>query len=175
VLFIHADDYLLNKDVLSLAKKRILEHPDVDIHAFCLHYIKQGSAERRCPKGFTPRMWFKTGLWHQAVFCKREMISRLGGFDTDFKIAMDYEFFMHAYRDKVSIRLHKQAISAMRDSGVSGKKDRRTLSLRLYEERRIHHRYAANRFLKTMYNFYWPLYIRYKGFIEFRSIGALIQ
>jgi len=160
VLFLHADDYLLSQTSIEEAVSYL--QGDHEIVAFTIYYeTSKGKALNR-PRGFDWRMNFKTGLWHQAVFCQRCLFDRIGGFDPSFRITMDYEFFLRAYRRGVSAKRIDLPISVMRDVGISSKKDWESLLLRFGEERRAQAKSNKNK--PVIYSIYWPIYITYRWF-----------
>ena len=97
---------------------------------------------------------------HQGTVCRRELFDRIGGFDTSFRICMDYEWTMRALTNRASIKGSPEIIAVMRDTGVSSRGDWTSLVRRFREERRVHRMYAAaNRFI---YEVYWALYMPYR-------------
>ncbi len=165
VLFLHADDYLLGPDVLADAAP-VLSAP---IEAFRLVYDfeDRGQLLPRVPSlGW--RTNFKTGLDHQAVLCRASLLRDLGGFDPSLRIAMDYDFFLRAYRRRVPARIHDLPISVMRKAGISSRLDRASLLERFREEKKIHERYANNLGRRVMYWAYWIAYPIYRGFNPWR-------
>lgn len=174
VLFLHADDYLVDNAALSRAASRMAASPVYDIHAFPLYRLSGSETKLMHPRGFTARMNFKTGILHQAAFCRRALFDELGGFDPTLCIAMDYEFFLRAYRAECSLQLHDEVVSVMRDTGVSSRVDAAALTARFAEERTVQRRYCRSRGLSWFYRFYWPLYLRYRGLRGFGRADALL-
>ncbi|MCU7958947.1 MAG: glycosyltransferase [gamma proteobacterium symbiont of Bathyaustriella thionipta] len=160
ILFLHADDYLLNNKVLSQAVSEL--KADTDIHAFSLFFSSAGQRQYRYPQGFGWRMNFKTGLYHQAVFCRRTLFAQIGDFSQQLRIAMDYEFFLRAHRRGIRIQLYSLPVSVMRDTGISSRQDWRSLSERFNEEREVQQLHCLNLWQKWMYRFYWALYRPYR-------------
>ena len=137
IYFLHSDDYLSSSD--SLAK--VIDAIDQsEIHLFNLYYKTSTGITLKKPRGFNNWLWFKTGVFHQACLCHRRLFDRIGTFDTSFRIAMDHDFFLRAYKNKASVSYHDCAFSVMRDTGISGNKDWPSLSSRFAEEKRLQHK-----------------------------------
>ncbi len=159
VLFLHSDDYLQGVDAIDHAVSHL--ERGVEILAMPLYKLY-----RTGPALIRPRPWnfwanFKTPLLHQATLCSRRLFLKLGGFDLDFAVAMDYDFFLRAYRAGVRVRYAPPALSVMRMSGISARRDPRSLAQRLGEERRVHLKNSAGfswRFLYGPYWFFYPVY-----------------
>ncbi len=122
---------------------------------------------RLCPRKFDLRMNFKTVLLHQATFCRRDLFSKVGGFDASLKIAMDYDFFLRAYRMNASVSRYRAVVSVMRNTGISSRRDAVSLIQRFREERFIQIRHCNNLLLAMVYKLYWPLYLCYRGIWDF--------
>jgi glycosyltransferase involved in cell wall biosynthesis len=161
VLFLHADDYLVEAGTLAAAMAAV-RRAEADIYAFDILYGADAGAARRRSRGFGWRMHFKTGIFHQGAICRRGLFDALGPFDTRLGIAMDYDFFLRAYRAGATVRRVPQPLSVMRDGGIGSRRDWPTLSRRLLEERAIHQRLASSRLLRAVYGVYWPLYFGYR-------------
>ena len=160
LLFLQSDDYLFNSETLKSAFKHF--HSDVDICGFPVLFGSGGALRLVHPRGAGPWLNFKTGFNHQGTFIRRSLFDRLGGYDTSFKIAMDYELFLRVLRSGGLFEWHAApVISVMRDSGISSQLDWPNLSRRLREEKRAHemHQTAA---LWLPYKLWWSLYPSYR-------------
>lgn len=157
ILFIHADDYLAESTSLEKAVE-FLESQDIVL--FDIFYGH--SRKRLSPRGFNFWMNFKTGVYHQGTLCKCEIFDRIGGFDSDFKIAMDFDFFLRAYRHGLHAPAYPLAITVMGDTGVSARKDWPNLLKRLDEERKAHIKNCSSFAMSTVYRMYWLLYMWYR-------------
>lgn len=157
VLFIHADDFLSESTSLEKAAEFL---DGQDIVLFDIFYGH--SRKRLSPRGFNFWMNFKTGVYHQGTLCKRDVFERIGGFDTGFKIAMDFDFFLRAYRYGLHAHSHPLAITVMGDTGVSARKDWPSLLKRLDEERTAHIKNCRSFAMSTVYRMYWLLYMWYR-------------
>ena len=161
VLFLHADDYLVNEEVLSKAISRM--QANADIHAFDILFKTKDKKILKSTQAFGIRTYFKTPVMHQGAFCKKALFKQLGGFNTSFKIAMDYEFFYKAFQHKVIMTIHTDLIvSVMRDTGVSSRQDWPSLKQRFAEERKVHLENNTSTAMRAIYAVYWTLYLPYR-------------
>ena len=161
LLFLHADDILATSNTLSNVQP-ILESTDADIVGFPIQY---GNAPGRIiePRGANSWLRLKTGLLHQATFIRREVFQRIGFYDERLKIAMDYEFFLRAWKARVLFATYGAPVVAhMGDEGISSKLDWPSLSRRLMEERKIQTSHVDHRWQLFAYELYWLAYIPYK-------------
>lgn len=157
ILFLHADDYFENNQSLAQAVTRIGYE---DIALFDILY--GGELKYLTPRGLNFWINFKTGVFHQAALCKRSVFDRIGGFDTGLKIAMDYDFFLRAYRHGITPRHYPLALSVMRDTGISSKTDWPALLSRFNEEKKVHLKNCHSLPLSFIYKIYWVLYLNYR-------------
>ncbi len=161
LLFLHSDDYLVSKSSVRIAVQKM--QLKKDLHSFPIYWERNGHRYLRRSRGFTPWINFKTGFYHQGVFFNRNIFKRLGIYDTDFRVAMDYEFFLRAYREGATASLYpKPIVSVMRDTGISSQKDSSSLRKRFQEEKKVHFKHSNSNFQKSIYNLYWLLYKCYR-------------
>jgi glycosyltransferase involved in cell wall biosynthesis len=163
VLFLHSDDYFLGPDSLALAAPHLKGSQPVV--AFRLFY-ESADGTRSLPRrpGLGWRINFKMSLDHQAVFCRTNVMRDLGGFDRALKVAMDYDFFLRAYRNGVRAESHDIPIAVMRKTGISSQLDRENLLDRFREEKRVHSRNCEGLLWRMIYHAYWVAYPIYRGF-----------
>ncbi len=162
ILFLHADDYLFTDDAVQSAAE--LMDSSTDIHAFGVLYDTNGKKIKKSSKPFGFRTYFKTPVMHQGAFCKKELFEKTKGFDTSYKIAMDYAFFFEAFRCKAKINIHNYVLSVMRDTGISSRQDWLSVEQRLLEEKRVHNSCNHSLFVKGIYKIYWLFYMPYKKY-----------
>lgn len=160
LLFLQSDDYLAGPTVLAEASRHFRD--DVDICGFPVLFGDEAGAQRMRPRGANWWLNLKTGLNHQGTFIRRGLFEQLGGYDTSFRIAMDYEWFLRAYRAGARFACHDAPVIAlMRDTGVSSQLDWPSLRKRLMEEQRVH-RKLQRPALRPLYAAWWLLYPRYR-------------
>ena len=162
IYFLHADDYLYNEDSTNTIITMIKGNPDTHIYAYDILYKQNGKLKRRKPRGFN--YWFnlKTGLFHQGTVCCKLLFEKIGCFDTDIKIAMDYDWFLRAYKYRANLIKIPITISVMRDTGISSRRDWNSISLRLQEEKNIHYKNSPSVIWNYIYTVWWVLYPTYK-------------
>jgi len=161
LLFLHADDYLVNDVVLSKVISRM--QADVDIYAFDVLFKTKNKEILKSTQPFGMRTYFKTPVMHQGAFCEKKLFEQLGGFNTDFKIAMDYDFFYRAFQRNVKMIIHTDlTVTVMRDTGVSSRQDWVSLKQRFAEEEKVHLENNNSTVMRVIYAVYWALYLPYR-------------
>jgi glycosyltransferase involved in cell wall biosynthesis len=160
LLFLQSDDHLCAADVLARASAHF--SPDLDICGFPVRFGDEQSSALMRPRGAGFWLNFKTGLNHQGTFIRRSLFERLGGYDTSFRIAMDYEFFLRARRAGARFAFFEEPVVAlMRDTGISSQLDWGNLRKRFAEEQRVHRKFQTA-LLGPLYAAWWLLYPRYR-------------
>jgi glycosyltransferase involved in cell wall biosynthesis len=173
VLFLHSDDYLLSPTSLADAAPHLAgPNPVVGFQLF--YEMEDGARVLPRKPQLNWRINFKMSLHHQAVFCRTSLLEDLGGFDEAFKIAMDYEFFLRAYRRGIRATSYDLPIAVMRKTGISSQLDNESLLARFREEKRVHLRHADTSLWRAIYRAYWFAYPVYRGFrpSDFSSAGT---
>ncbi len=158
IVFLHADDYFHN--VRSLEQAMAFCSAGSDIIACDILFGRK--LERYTPRGFNWWFNFKTGVFHQGVICRRTLLEKLGGFDKQFRIAMDYDFFLRAYRSGVCLARAPVVLSVMRDTGISTRADWDGLAVRFDEEKRVHEKNCRSFPMRQAYALYWFFYLPYR-------------
>jgi len=160
LLFLQSDDYLCEPSILARAAANFT--PDLDICAFPVHFGNDAALTVVHPRGANWWLNFKTGLNHQATFIRKSLFERIDGYDTTFQIAMDYEFFLRAYRAGARFRCFSEPVVAvMRDTGISSQRDWPNLERRFAEEERAHRKFETPQ-LALIYDVWWALYPPYR-------------
>lgn len=160
LLFLHSDDFLRSKHSLEAAYNYL--DGDHEIFAFDILYGRESHYEKRPSKGFSAWMNFKTGLFHQGVICSRSVFDTIGGFDTQFSIAIDYDFFLRAYKQGFKVKNCRYVLSVMRDTGLSSRSDWPSLKTRFDEEQRVHSKNSSSNAMRLVYFLYWLAYPKYR-------------
>ncbi len=166
ILFLHSDDYLVNSSVLERASKYLGDRFDIFFFQV-LHDINgQNQVSSNRPLGWLTN--FKMGSCHQGQLCSRKLFQRIGKFDTSFKIDMDYDLIMRAYRAGASCNSVNMPLAVMRLIGISSRTDWKSLRERFDEERRVHFKNCTTIWMRLLYIFYWMMYLPYR-----KSLHAL--
>jgi glycosyltransferase involved in cell wall biosynthesis len=159
LFFLHSDDYF--ESTASLANFMVAADKSGDIIAGGIEFSENGAFRRVMSRGFS--FWLNLkGLPHQATICRKSLFLELGGFDTGFKICMDYDFFLRAYRKGYTCKTTDSVLAVMRDAGVSSRRDSTGVKARLLEEKAVHEKNCASWWLSLIYRVWWTLYPIYK-------------
>lgn len=170
IIFLHSDDYFVDPNTLSKA----VDYLSTDFDIFLFDIILSNKDRKRVysPRGLNWWMNFKTGVFHQSSICSRALFEKIGNFDISLRIAMDYDFFLRAYRSGVKAKKIDFPLSVMRTSGVSSRMDWGSLAERFGEERQIHRKNCRGLLHRALYRIYWLLYLPYRRILAFSKPGA---
>lgn len=158
VLALHAEDTLVSPESLAEAASEL---DGSDIVSFDVLFSTADGERLLRSRGLSPKLEFKTTIPHQGAFCRRDLFDRIGAYDSTFRIALDYEFFLRARRSGVSLKHVARPLARMPDTGVSSRLDWPSLRARFAEERRIHVKYGLGP-MRPVYMLYWPAYLAYR-------------
>ena len=160
ILFLHSDDYLVNFSVLERASEYLEDRFDIFFFQVLhdIHGQNQVSSNRSL--GWLTN--FKMGSCHQGQLCSRKLFQRIGKFDTSFKIDMDYDLILRAYRADASCNSVNMPLAVMRLVGISSRTDWKSLRERFDEERRVHFKNCTTIWMRLLYIFYWMMYLPYR-------------
>jgi glycosyltransferase involved in cell wall biosynthesis len=124
LLYVNADDLLLEPTVIERMAAHLAGHPDADVvfgQMVSLTREKDPKPVPLCKIGGHPWRWQefrKTNMIpHQAAFTHRRFFDRVGGFDETFRIAMDYEHFLRA-REGLRAQFVPITLVGMRAGGL---------------------------------------------------------
>lgn len=166
ILFLHSDDYLVNSSALERASEYLGDRFDIFFFQV-LHDINgQNQVSSNRSLGWLTN--FKMGSCHQGQLCSRKLFQRIGKFDTSFKIDMDYDLILRAYRAGASCNSVNMPLAVMRLIGISSRTDWKSLRERFDEERRVHFKNCSTIWMRLLYIFYWMMYLPYR-----KSLHAL--
>jgi len=143
IVFLGADDRLLPR-ALATAAAAIDDAP-VDIVCGATRVIGEGG-------GWTesPRLVMRRGLpksapaRHQSIYVRRELAARIGGFDTRYRIAADYDLYLRLKAAGARETLIDSPLSEFRLGGLSSRNAMATA--REYRDIRVAH--GANAFVE---------------------------
>lgn len=168
LIFLHADDYFFDDCAVEQAVYRL--EPGLDLLACSIQFGHSKGRKVLSPRGFSPWLNVKNGIHHQGAICSRKMFDLLDGFNSVYRIAMDYDFFLRAYQSGVQCKKSSLLLSVMNDSGISSQTDTRALLMRMNEEKKVHYANTANSFWRVFYLVWWYFYPKYKLLITRLSI-----
>jgi len=158
VMFLHADDYLWDRQCIALTIPLLKESIDLLI----CDIIFGKNNNRIKPRGFTFWFRFRDGINHQGLLCRKALFEELGIFDINLKITMDYEWLLRAYYNRCSIQYAPIIMACMRDTGISSKTDWPALKQRLDEDKISQYRHCHSFFMRQFYNVFWLTYMPFK-------------
>ena len=115
VNFLNADDWYLSPDTLQTVS-RAFSAAGNDI--LCGDAVEEEYGRRFLFAAAPEEIEQHHAFCHQAAFIRMEWMKRYG-YDTSFRIAGDYDFFLHAYHDGAQFRKLGQKIVAFGKEGVS--------------------------------------------------------
>lgn len=166
ILFLHSDDYLVNSSVLERASEYLGDRFDIFFFQVLQDINGQNQVSSNRSLGWLTN--FKMGSCHQGQLCSRKLFQRIGKFDTSFKIDMDYDLILRAYRAGASCNSVNMPLAVMRLIGISSRTDWKSLRERFDEERRVHFKNCTTIWMRLLYIFYWMMYLPYR-----KSLHAL--
>lgn len=119
---LNSDDFYTSNDVLSTVAKAI---EDVDAVYGDIHFVAPSNLSK-CTRYYSSKLFrpwmMRLGFIpaHPSFYCRRELFSRYGLFDLDFKVAADFELLLRfIYVNKISIRYIEKDFVTMRTGGAS--------------------------------------------------------
>ena len=152
--FLHADDMFADNDVIDTVVSN-MERLNVDSCYGDLIYVGKKNTEKTvrywksCPyeKGLFEKGWMPP---HPTFFVKKEMYDKYGMFDTDFKIAADYELMLRFLeRHQITTLYIPSVLVKMRTGGTSNRSLRNIL-LKSKEDYRARKKNNVNNALSTV-------------------------
>lgn len=98
VFFLNADDAFADENVLS-AVAGLLGGPDrPDVLVGRIWHVFDSFRILRDFSHLSYHRLLIDSLCHQATFCRRDFLQRSGGFDLQYRMCADYDWFLRAYR-----------------------------------------------------------------------------
>lgn len=163
VVFLHADDYFADTSCIDRIYSAI--HSGEDIIAFDIGIESESGIKRLKSRGFSFYTHLKTPFYHPGTVCKADMLRQLGGFDSRFKIAMDYDLFLRAYKCGATQKREDFLLTVFGDDGISSRKDVGSLRKRLDEEEWVQCKNDRSLFWRLVRCVWWTLYRPYKLYL----------
>jgi len=124
LLFLNADDFLLEPTVIEQMVPHLLFHQDADVvfgNMLSFTRAQDPKPVPLCKIGGHPWRWQEfrrmNMIPHQAAFTRRHFFDRVGCFDETFRMAMDYEHFLRA-RENLRAQFVPLVLVGMRAGGV---------------------------------------------------------
>lgn len=124
ILYLNADDLLLEPTVIESMAAHLARHQDADVvfgQMVSLTREKDPQPVPLCKIGGHPWRWAefrrRNMIPHQAAFTRRQFFDRVGCFDETFRIALDYEHFLRA-KEGLRAQFVPMALVGMRAGGA---------------------------------------------------------
>jgi glycosyltransferase involved in cell wall biosynthesis len=121
ILFLNADDALANDEVINQVAEELSKNQYPDFLYGDCEVIDRASSNflYRASIDITIKDFLRGHIFpHPSTFTKRSYFTNFGKFDTKFKIAMDYEFFLRGIKEVRFIHA-PILITKVRNGGVS--------------------------------------------------------
>lgn len=119
---INADDYLL-PGALAAVAGAFTDHGGSPIVHGDVVRIENGRESRRgSPLPIWLMIRFGTPVFHPATFVPKTTYDRIGGFGPSYKIAMDYDLILRAYRSGIPFVRVPVPLAGFRGGGLSDRK-----------------------------------------------------
>lgn len=123
--FVHSDDFLANNKVVERIASEFAD-PAVEAVFGSLDYVARDTSRvirHWAGSDFTPRKlrhgWMPA---HPTLYVRRHVYERLGGFDTSFRIAADYDFILRFFSQTTARTVCiPEVLYKMRIGGVSNR------------------------------------------------------
>ena len=160
VLFLNSDDYLVDDSAIDSIMPQV--KGPYDIFVFRIYFLINGVKKLAEKLKYNWRINFKSSVYHQATLCRRSLFERIGQFDTSFSIAMDYDFFLRAYRKAIKAKIVNTSFSVMRKDGVSSQTDWQSLQERFRQEERVQKINTKPGLMNFVSWLFWRLYFSYR-------------
>jgi glycosyltransferase involved in cell wall biosynthesis len=124
ICFLNADDQYASANVLSLVASQMRDH-NLDALMGDVGFYREGDSSRMVRRYRSDRFHPGRLAWgwmpaHPALFLRREVVERVGGFRTDYRIAGDFEFIVRAFHGReVRYRHLPEVLVRMQTGGAS--------------------------------------------------------
>lgn len=120
ISFINADDYYEENVLLGVLNK--LNAKKFDIVFGKTRIIND--EEKSCiasNQGFNEGIWERMPCGHPALFARKDLFDRIGGFNCNYTIAADYDWLLRVYASGVTTNEIDEVISVFSEGGISTK------------------------------------------------------
>ena len=171
ILVLQGGDRFVDRDSLSQAAEQLTEGPG--LLAFSVILEELGGRRLMRSRDLAFRSLFHMPMPHQGLIASRDLFHHIGGFDTSYCIAMDYDWLLRARNAGAKTQIDARPLSVMLADGISSRRDWEGLSRRLTEFRRAQFAHSRGRVARTILRLYWALYPTYRrGMARLRGNAA---
>ncbi len=168
IAFLNSDDIYASPTVLSTSANTLRQAKNIDvIHGQIQHIKREKAPVPLSSKIGSPWYWSQfrrySSIPHPAAFLHRNLIDQVGGFDEDFRNALDYELFLRKGAE-LRVTYFPELIAQMRMGGISTLEVKRSLR----ESRDAQIKNNANSFAMA---YFWWAYFRLRVIAKHILVG----
>jgi glycosyltransferase involved in cell wall biosynthesis len=119
IAHLHSDDYYLKPDVLSTVASHLESSGKNWLFGRCMNIINGQLVPENwvAPRYSYSRLLKSNFIPHQATFVKRNLMTRLEGFNTNLKYAMDYDLWLRIGRNDDPVQLDEPLVAFREHEG----------------------------------------------------------
>ena len=142
VWFINSDDYVIEGAVATILEQYDFGQVDMFVCGVCNLGVGDKQISVSVPKLIDDGIYLTGTPCHQGIIYKKDLHYKIGDYNTHYKIAADWDFFLRVYDDKsCNIKNLYRAVAAFRLGGLSGSNDKKIIEQHLSERAEIisHH------------------------------------
>ena len=142
VWFINSDDYVIEGAVATILEQADFGKVDMFVCGVCNLGVGDKQISVSVPKLIDDGIYLTGTPCHQGIIYKKDLHYKIGDYNTHYKIAADWDFFLRVYDDKsCNIKNLYRAVAAFRLGGLSGSNDKKIIEQHLSERAEIisHH------------------------------------
>ena len=131
IAFLNSDDWY-QKNILSEVAEQFQDN-NTQIVCGDVYYHQEGNTTKwHVNEGKVRRqIRFRMGFFHPAMFARKNLFEKYGGFDTKYRITADYDWLLRVYDRHVKIAVIDKVLTNFSDGGVSTKDEIRQLDERM--------------------------------------------
>ncbi len=168
IAFLNSDDIYASSTVLSASAKALKQAKDIDVIHGRIQHIKREKTPKPLSKQIgSPWCWSRfrrySTIPHPAAFLHRNLIDQVGGFDENFRNALDYELFLRKGAE-LRVTYFPKLIAQMRMGGISTLEVERSLR----ESRDAQIKNSASNFSVA---YFWWIYFRLRVIAKRLLVG----
>ena len=101
--FLNSDDELAGPAVLAEAARAIDQAHQPGLLVGRVNFVSEGQQQMRSYHHITPANVLFDAVCHQAVFAHRSLFQRFGSFDTQYRLAADFDWLARVIRAQVPV------------------------------------------------------------------------
>lgn len=120
--FLHSDDVYADSDVLAFIKIAMKDTEYDGIYGDLVYFNTDKNIPIRSWKSSPFRKNRAAWGWmlpHPTLYLKKEVYDLIGGFNTSYRIAADYEFMLRVFKERIPLKYIPKTLVAMRYGGIS--------------------------------------------------------